>query len=251
MTVPNRDRPGGRPIIEASPPYAGPVPPPAPHARPAAGFPLGEPLLYLRAVPDRTDRNVYCSIENVYDQQIALVRPTADIPAWTFSRMRAGMQFVLVRPDGAVLLRITRFGGSSVTDWQGQFVQVHDGAGRDLGRLRTTAPVAQFTQTSGFTLGLEANGQWLGATEAHQGASWKQHPVPIFDAVGSSIGRIDRQILKSGAARTRVWFSDYLLDCPRPLPPPLPELLLAALFTQYLYERLAQGPVNTMFGLFK
>ncbi|MCV7115645.1 hypothetical protein [Mycolicibacterium setense] len=225
--------------------------PSAPHARSAAGFPLGEPLLYLRAVPDRTDRNVFCSIDNVYDQQVAVIRPTTEMPSWTLTRLSADVQFVVLRPDGAVLLHLTRFGGTSSSDWQGQMIQVHDGAGRDIGRLRTTAPVAQFTRSSGYTLGLESNGRWLGATEVHQGFSWREHPVPIFDGNGTSIGRIERQTLKSGEIRQRVWFSDFLLDCPSPLPQPMPELLLAALFAQYLYERLAQGPVNTMFGLFR
>lgn len=225
--------------------------PSAPHARPAGGFPLGEPLLYLRAVPDSTDRNVYCTIENVYDQQVAVVRPTAEMPAWTITRLQADVQFVMLRPDGAAFLHIARLGGS-ITDWRSQMIQVHDGSGREVGRLRTTAPVAQFTRTSGYTLGLEANGHWLGATEIHQGPSWRQHPVPIFDGNGTSIGRIQRQELRSwGVGRQRLWFSDYLLDCPRPLPQPMPELLLAAFFAQYLYERLAQGPVNSMFGLFR
>ncbi|WP_441964145.1 hypothetical protein [Mycolicibacterium houstonense] len=205
----------------------------------------------MRAVPDRTDRNVFCSIENVFDQQVAIVRPASDMPAWTITRLHADMQFFMLRPDGAVLLHLARFGGSSVSDWQGQMIQVHDGTGRDLGRLRTTAPVAQFTRSSSFTLGLEAGGRWLGATEVHQGFSWRHHPVPIFDGNGTSIGRIDSQTLKSGQIGQRVWYSDYLLDCPQPLPQPLPELVLAAFFAQYLYERLAQGPVNTMFGLFK
>lgn len=209
-----------------------------PHARPVAGFPFGEPLLYLRAVTDPKDRNICCSLENVFDQQLALIQPLAV--------MQGERHFAIFRPDGAVLLYLSWFDERSHAG-PDLAMQVSDASGRLVGRLRRTAPVAQFSRCHGGTLGLEANRQWLGATEIHQSRTAK--PIPIFDGTGTRIGRIHGQRMYStGYKSTHRSFSDYLLDIPQPTPYPMPELMLAVLFLQYLVERLQQGPVTGLFG---
>lgn len=223
--------------------------PPLPHAHPMDGFPLGEPMLYLRAIPDQKGRHISCSVENVYDQQLAVIAPVSPIPAWPTSRTHAELRFVMTSPAGAPLLYLTRLGGP-FGRWENQILQVNDGSGRDLGRLRPTAPVAQFSHVSGFTLGLEVNQSWLGATEVAQGPSLRspQNPTPVFDQNGAPIAHIHRQPLRRGDwGRYRIIFYDYLLDCPRALPHPLPSLLLAAAFIQHLYEQLPQGTWQAMF----
>lgn len=159
--------------------------------------------------------------------------------------MYGELRFVIVGPDGSVLFHLNRI-GTDFGDWDGQLMQVHDGAGRDIGRLRTTAPVAQFSQSSGATLGFEYNRQWLGATEVRQFQDNK--PIPIFDGNGTVIAQIRHRQLATNSRYVR--YSDYLLDCPHPMPHPMPEFMLIALFNQYLYERLLQGPLNSMFGLY-
>lgn len=208
------------------------------HARPVAGFPLGEPLLYLRAVTDDKDRNICCSLENVFDQQLALIQPVAVMPG--------ERHFAVFRPDGAVLLYLSWLDERSPGEPE-LAMQVTDANGRLVGRLRRTTPVAQFSRCHGGTLGLEANRQWLGATEIHQNRSDK--PIPIFDGSGTRIGRIYGQLMYStGYKSTQRSFSDYLLDVPQPKPYPMPELMLAGLFAQYLAERIQQGPVSRWFG---
>ncbi|WP_301123030.1 hypothetical protein [Mycolicibacterium fortuitum] len=222
--------------------------PALPHAQPGQGFPLGEPLLYLRAIPDRRGRVISCSVENVYDQQIAVIVPAAGMPAWPTSRGHAELRFVMASPAGAPLLYLTRLGGP-FGRWETQIMQVNDSYGRDLGRLRPTAPVAQFSHVDGITFGLEANQRWLGATEVGQGpARAPRNPAPIFDESGTAIAHIHRQELKRGDwGRYRMIFHDYLLDCPRAVPDPLPSLLVAAAFTQHLYAQLPQGTWQAMF----
>lgn len=198
---------------------------------------------------DRKARTIACSVENVYDQQVAMIGPAAPLPHWPITRQNAELRFSMTAPDGRPLLHFTRFGGK-VGQWERQILQVNDPHGRDLGRLRPTAPVAQFSHINGYTLGLETTQQWLGVTEVPAGTSLREpkDPAPVFDHAGALIARIHRQRLHAGdSGQHRMYFSDYLLDCPQPLPQPLPPLLLAAAFIQHLYDQLPQGTWQAMF----
>ena len=228
----------GGEIIEPTSQQAGALPV-LPHAQPAEGFPFGEPLLYLRAITDRPRRTISCTVENVYDQQIAVIQPLTDISA---GRIACEIRFVVADAKGVPILYLTRFGGRG--QWQGKMMQISDARGSEIGWMRPTSPVAQFYRTHGLTFSLEANQRSLGATDVPTGAALRQRtkPTPIVDHTGAEIARIQRQQLSRGDyGRYRKYWSDYLLDCPQPLPHPLPMLLLASAFTQYLYEQFDQG----------
>ncbi|WP_454232475.1 hypothetical protein [Mycolicibacterium fortuitum] len=225
-------------IIEPTSHPAGSLPA-LPHAQPAEGFPLGEPLLYLRAITHRPRNTITCTVENVYDQQIAIIQPLTDISA---GRIASEIRFVVAGTNGAPILYLTRFGGRG--QWQGKMMQISDAHGAEIGWMRPTSPVAQFYRTHGLTFSLEANHRSLGATDVPTGAALRQRtkPTPIVDHTGAEIARIQRQQLRRGDyGRYRKYWSDYLLDCPQPLPHPLPIMLLASAFTQYLYEQFDQG----------
>ena len=214
-------------IIETTPQ------PQLPHAQPANGFPLGEPLLYLRGIRKGIGRNIACTIENVYDQPLLRFQSANNMPHGVWKRYYDELRFVALNPDGSVRYFITR-PAAPHGQWETQMIQVHDGGGRDLGRLRTTAPVAQFSKANGATLGFEYNRQWLGVTEVRQ-FQWGKKPVPIFDAEGGVIAQI-RSSVRYSSRYTH--FTDFLLDCPSAVPHPIPELMVVALFNQYLYDRL-------------
>ncbi|MGV0836285.1 DUF2510 domain-containing protein [Mycolicibacterium thermoresistibile] len=78
-----------------------------PHSQ--IGFPLGEPVLLLRALPSARDIDVACVVETGQGRELAGITPRARMSA--LSADTDDLVFDVVRPDGAPLLTIRRLGG--------------------------------------------------------------------------------------------------------------------------------------------
>ncbi|WP_102141247.1 DUF2510 domain-containing protein [Mycobacterium hubeiense] len=207
-------------------------------------LPLGESTLFLRSIPEWADIDLSCSVENAHGQQIAAIRSRSRVPAFA-GREVVTLVFDVVRPDGAPMLTITRIGGFK----RSHCVQVHDHAGRDLGRLRQTSSFLRLFRTPRMTMVLEFGEKHLGNTDICINPNKRFEVVyaPIHDLSGAVIATVERRWRYTGAPTD---FFDYKLDCLRATAQPLPVLLLATAFAHYLYDRLAIGGPTEAMGRF-
>lgn len=89
-------------------------------------------------------------------------------------------------------------------------------------------------------MALESNHQAVGHTRVSVSprARFNEVNEPIFDVTGSVLATVRRQWRY---VDTAVTFYDYTLECARPMPEPLPQLMLGTAFAHYLYDRGAVG----------
>lgn len=214
-----------------------PGPPPA---QPFDGFPLGEPVLYLRALPDTVDLNVACSVENVYDQVLGIIRPVQQMN-WAI-RAAATTQFVFADARGAPVCHLTYVGERGAVALLAQ-----DPRGGNIGELRQR-PGPRTGMPIPMSIGYQ--GQQLAATVfANSGDPLKNVREPIVDGRGTELAVVERQWRYQGRGKARDdRYFDYKLDCAQPLPGPLPFLLFVSAFGQYLCDRLVVGGPNSALG---
>ncbi len=205
---------------------------PPPIAAPQPGFPLGEPILYVRHIADTLDRNIACSVENVYSQQMALLRPTKPM-GWTDRGVSE--QFVLCNPSGVPLLYLSKHGINP------QSVQINGPTGEDLGLLGQTAPFGGPAGSLPMTLLYEqrpVGSTWIG----RRGGERDTLRAPIYGAHGEPIATVDRQWrYRGGGWRGDDRYYDYKLDCPAPQATGISTLLLAVALCHYVFDRLSLG----------
>lgn len=208
-------------------------PPVAPFAQ-EPGYPLGEQVLYLRAIPSRFDRDVSCAIEGGRGQQLGFIRQVGRVPI--AGQGTPHLRFEVIDPGGRPTLFIERVGGRAK-----QRLQLWDNDGRHLGHLRQVSSYwRQLFRTSRVTMQIESDTHVFGTTNVSIDPHQRGIPVnePIHDAAGGTLGTVERQWR---ATETVNDFFDYRLNCVRITSDPLPRLLLAAVFAHYMYDRLAVG----------
>lgn len=75
------------------------------------GFPLGQCILHVRALPQRADIDVACSIENAHRQQIAQIRPISNRHYVLLSQHEMALGFFTrgsIRKYAAILMSAMR-----------------------------------------------------------------------------------------------------------------------------------------------
>lgn len=204
------------------------------------GFPVGEPIVRLRAIPCPRDVDVSCALETESGHHAGLVRPRSNRSSG-LDREVADLKYEVLGPSGAPILFFRRVGGLT----RKHSIVVDDPAGRNLGRIQQTSSVWRQIRKPRITVALEAGGQQLATTDICIDPRDRFAAVrePIQPTAGSAIATVERQWRYVGTSND---FFDYTLRCLRPTVPPLPELLLATAFAHYLYDRLAVGgPLET------
>lgn len=215
------------------------APPVAPFAQ-ASGYPLGEPVLYLRAIPSRFDQEVSCAIEGGRGQQLGLIRPVGGDPV--AGQEKPSLAFEVIDPGGRPMLFIARVGSKA----RGR-LQLADNDGRHLGQLRQVSSYwRQLFRTSRVAMQIESGAHVFATTDVSIDPHQRDVPVnePIRDNAGGTLGTVERHWR---ATETMNDYFDYRLNCVRITSDPLPRLLLVAVFAHYLYDRLAVGgPVGAL-----
>lgn len=195
-------------------------------------YPLGQRILHVRALPQRADIDVACSIEDDHGRQLAVIQSmSAGLP-----RDSATPKFGMMDPQGTPMGFFTRTSGVGVRD----SVSVIDTSGRDLGRLRRTNNFWQRLRSSAMDMTLESGQQTLGHTRVSISPRERFSKVdePVYDATGAVVATVTR---KWRYVDTSVTFYDYTLECAQPSIHPLPELMLATAFSHYIYDRREVG----------
>lgn len=206
----------------------------------AVGFPMGERVLRLRAIPCPRDVDVSCALEAVTGHQVGLIRPRANSSSG-INREVVDLRYEVVGAAGEPILFLTRLGGLT----RRHSIVVDDSLGRTLGRIRQTSSVWRQMRTPRISVVLEAGGREWAATDICIDPRDRFAAVsqPIQPAAGPATATVQRQWRYVGTSND---FFDYTLTCSHPTVRPLPELLLATAFAHYLYDRLAVGgPVET------
>ncbi|WP_425561208.1 DUF2510 domain-containing protein, partial [Mycolicibacterium alvei] len=175
------------------------------------GFPLGQCILHVRALPQRADIDVACSIENAHRQQIAQIRPISN------------RHYVLLSQHEMALGFFTRGSGSGV---RGN-IDVSDASHRPVGRLCRTNNYWQRIRSSAIDITLDTGQQIVGQTRVSVSPRARFAPInePIVDTSGGVVATVQRQWRY---VDTSVTFYDYTLQCSRPTNHP--QLLLATVF---------------------
>ncbi|WP_231743601.1 DUF2510 domain-containing protein [Mycobacterium sp. GA-2829] len=207
---------------------------------PTAGFPIGEPVLVLRAIPCGRDVDVSCALETATGHQVGLIRPRGNRLSG-IDREIADLGYEVVGATGAGVLFFTRLGGLA----RKHSIVVSDPAGRTLGRIRQTSSVWRQIRTPRLAVTLEAGDRELATTEICIDPRDRFAAVcqPIHSTAGPAIATVERRWRYAGTSND---FFDYTLTCTQPTGHPLPELLLATAFAHCLYDRLAVGgPLET------
>ncbi|MBO0681351.1 DUF2510 domain-containing protein [Mycolicibacterium sp. S2-37] len=208
---------------------------------PPTTFPLGEPVILLRALPGPADVDIACSVHDGREAQIGLIRPRHRVPTLV-GRETATLVFDLLRPTGAVVLTLTRTGGAT----KHHHIVVEDGGGNPVGRLRQTSSYWRLFRTSRLDVVLEGGTTGLGSTQVciRPDEPFAAVETPVRDTSGDVLAVVERRWRYADGSTD---FFDYTLRCSRPLTAPLPDLLIATAFAHYLYDRLAVGgPLEAM-----
>lgn len=212
------------------------------HVQPTAvGMPLGESVVVLRPIARPADIDVACAVNDVHGRQIGSISSRGRKPS-NIGRESEDLDFVVVAPNGAVRLLITRIGGIA----KNHRVEVRDPAGLVVGRLVQTSSYWRQFRTPRLTMALESRGRRLATTDVCIEPAKKRFAEvssPIHDGEGREVASVRRSW---HYADTISDFFDYRLTCHHPVLHPLPELLVATAFSHYLYDRLAVGgPLST------
>lgn len=206
----------------------------------ASGYPLGEPVLYLRAIPGRFDREVSCAVEGGRGQQLGFIRSVGRVPV--AGQETSSLTFEVIDPGGRPMMFIACVGNKAK-----QRLHVADNNGRHLGQLRQVSSYwRQLFRTSRVTMQIESGTHVFATTDVSIDPQQRDVPVnePIRDPAGGTLGAVERQWR---ATETMNDYFDYRLNCVRITSDPLPRLLLVAVFAHYLYDRLAVGgPVGAL-----
>lgn len=204
-------------------------------------FPLEQPVLVLLPSPRRADVDVACTVQDAHGRELASITPRGKRPS-ALGRDTEDLDFVVVASNGAQRLRISRLGGFV----QRHRVVVRGPSGQELGRLQQTSGFLRQFRTPRLSMTLESAGRPLGYTDVclePEQTRFSEVEAPIVGAGGAPLATV-----------WRTWhyvdtisdFFEYRLSCPRPQPWPVPDLLLATVFSHYLYDRLsAGGPLST------
>lgn len=197
------------------------------------GFPLGEPVLLLRAIPDPRDVDVVCSVDNAQGRQLAVIAPRSRMSAW--SSDTDDLVFDVMRPDGILLHTINRLGGLL----KHHRLLVYDGGGRPLGELRQTSSPWRRLRGGRISMTMSYGGRELAHAEVciYPRRRFLDVSEPIRDTAGVTVAVVQRK-WRYGDSND---FFDYRLECGHGTARPLPSLLLATAFAHYLYDRLAVG----------
>lgn len=198
---------------------------------PNQDYPLGQRILHVRALPQRADLDVACVVEDHQGQQLAAICP---VPQGRHL-VTGATQFVLLDPR-SIPMGFFGVAGIGAND----IVGVTDVSGRAVGQLRRTNNFWQRFRSSAMDMTLESGGRTLGHTRVSISPTARFNAVdePIYDAAGAILGTISR---KWRYVDTSVTFYDYSLVCERRSVAPLPELMLATVFSHYLYDRRKVG----------
>ncbi|WP_278185143.1 DUF2510 domain-containing protein [Mycobacterium syngnathidarum] len=199
-----------------------------PTHQPKQDFPLGQRLLHLRALPQPADIEIACLTEDEHGRVLAAIRSTSIAG----ERKSAARKFGIFDPRGLLLGYFTRAAGAGVRD----SLVVSDPSDRAVGRLRRTNTFLQRLRSSAIDMTLEIDKQTVGHTRVSisPGARFAKVNEPIYDATGSVVATVKR---RWRYVDTSVTFYDYTLECARPVPDPLPQLILGTAFAHYLYDR--------------
>lgn len=194
-------------------------------------YPLGRRVLHVRALPQRADIDVACLIEDDQGRQLAAILPLPKDRHLTTATSRFG----LLDPRGMPMGFFT-VGGAGAHD----VVGVTDVSGRVVGQLRRTNNFWQRLRSSAMDMTLESGDRRVGRTRVSISPTARFNTVdePIYDAAGAVLGTVTRNWRY---VDTSVTFYDYSLVCEQPTISPLPELILATVFSHYLYDRRKVG----------
>ncbi|WP_396837151.1 DUF2510 domain-containing protein [Mycobacterium sp. ITM-2016-00317] len=199
-----------------------------------AGYPLGETILYLRAIVSRFDRDIACAIEGDDGRHLGWIGPAADVPALRLSA--SDQKFAMLDPGGASKAFIVRAGGRN-----DQRLTLIDNEGRLLGQLRQVSTYwRQLLRTSRITMQIESREHELAKADVSIDPHRRDARVaePIRDGTGGVLATVERQWRPTSSMTDHF---DYRLNCLRRSSDPLPTLLLVTAFAHYLYDRLAVG----------
>lgn len=195
-------------------------------------FPLGQRLLRLRALPQRADIEVACSVEDEHGQALAAIFPTPSVP----DRIGAADRFRLLDLRGTPLGFFTRVRGAGQRD----SILVSDAFDRTVGRLRRINNFWQRLRSSAIQMTLECDQRVVGHTRVSISprAQFSKVNEPIYDMTGAAVAIVRRQWRY---VDTSVTFYDYMLECAQPTARPLPQLILGTAFAHFLYDRFEVG----------
>lgn len=205
-------------------------------AAPIDGFPLGEPILYVRYFADTRDRAISATVENAYSQQLAMLRPANELGVLDRGR---DDWFVLVGPTGMPLQHL-----HYTASMKGVAIGVHDGQGRKFGDLVQTRRNGMLQHTLPMAVLIDGR-QWA-ATEVGRMQPAEELPAPIVDGNGAALATVWRQWrYQGGNFKYDPRFYDYKLDCPAVASGQLPAMILAVALSHYITDRLrVGGPLN-------
>lgn len=204
-------------------------------------FPLEESVLILRPIPRRADVDVACAVQDVHGRELASITSRGKSPS-TLGREADDLNFVVLASNGAQRLQINRLGGFV----NRHRVVVRGPSGQEIGRLQQTSSFWRQFRTPRLSVTLEGGGRPLGYADV-----CLEPEKTRFADVQAPITSVDGELL---ATVLRTWcyvdtisdYFEYRLSCSRPQPWPVPDLLLATVFSHYLYDRLAVGgPLST------
>ncbi|SUA31687.1 Protein of uncharacterised function (DUF2510) [Mycolicibacterium fortuitum] len=207
--------------------------PQQPAPQPAPQFPLGQRLLHLRALPQPSDIDVACLVEDSRGRALAQIR----LAPSSHGRQMALYRFGIFSPQGVPLGYFRRTAGIGIRD----SIVVTDAFDRTLGRLRRTNNFWQRFRSSAIDMTLEsAQEQPIGHTRVSVSPETRFSEVnePIYDVSGLPVGTVRRQWRY---VDTSVTFFDYTLECTHPTVEPTPQLMLGIAFAHYFYDRHKVG----------
>ncbi|MDV3129505.1 DUF2510 domain-containing protein [Mycobacterium sp. 21AC1] len=198
------------------------------------GYPLSQRVLRFRAIPQRADIDIACSVEDGCSNQLAVIRSVSKVRL--VDRDVATISFALLIQPEVPTLYFTRFGGSGSKDSLG----ITDNVGQELGRLRRTNTFWQSLRSSRMDMSLELGPHVLGKTRVCIDPSSRFAKVnePIYGSTGQIIASVQREWRYVDMIND---FYDYTLECAQPVSSLLQNLILATAFAHYLYDRLAIG----------
>lgn len=213
--------------VAAHPSVPASAPPLQSAATAGQGFPLGQRVLFLRAIPQRADIDVACSVDDEHGQQLAQIRSVSARGYALWDRhANAGAFFT-----------------HSAARGEAEYVDVSDGANRPVGRLCRTNSSWQRFRSSAIDMALYAGPHNVGRTRVSVSprARFAAFDEPIYDTDGGVVATVRRQWRY---VDTSVTFYDYSLESVCPTRYPL--LMVGVVFAHYLYDRrVVGGPFGT------
>lgn len=198
---------------------------------PSQGYPLGQRVLHVRSLPQRADLDVACLVEDDQGQQLAAICPISQDRHLVTGPTRFGLLDSRALPMG--FFSVVGVGANNVVGFA-------DVSGRAVGQLRRTNNFWQRLWSSAMDMTLESGERTLGHTRVSVSPTARFSTVdePIYDSAGAILATVSR---KWRYVDTSVTFYDYSLVCEGPSVGPLPELMLATVFSHYLYDRRKVG----------